>query len=101
MLFQVPLGIDNLVTIDEPTRRKVFESSQRGGGGVNSKTEGGPDGSGNKQKVWGVGEMEFEALMRMLDNAVSFTLLLYLRFVRDHNFTPSFQDHVIMQISVF
>merc|ERR1719412_2629925 len=68
-LKMVPLGIDNLVTIDEPTRRKVFESAQRGGGGVNSKTEGGPDGSGNKQKVWGVGEMEFEALMRMLDNA--------------------------------
>ena len=56
--------------IDEPTRRRVFESAQRGGGGVNSKTEGGPDGSGTKQKVWGVGEMEFEALMRMLDNAV-------------------------------
>jgi len=68
-LKMVPLGIDNLITIDEPTRRKVFESSQRGGGGVNSKTEGGPDGSGSKQKVWGVGEMEFEALMRMLDNA--------------------------------
>ena len=56
--------------IDEPTRRRVFESAQRGGGGVNSKSEGGPDGSGAKQKVWGVGEMEFEALMRMLDNAV-------------------------------
>merc|ERR1712226_1819417 len=68
-LKMVPLGIDNLITIDEPTRRKVFESSQRGGGGVNSKTEGGPDGSGSKQKVWGVGEMEFGALMRMLDNA--------------------------------
>jgi len=68
-LKMVPLGIDNLITIDEPTRRKVFENSQRGGGGVNSKTEGGPNGSGAKQKVWGVGEMEYEALMRMLDNA--------------------------------
>jgi len=68
-LKMVPLGIDNLVIIDEPTRRRVFESAQRGGGGVNSKTEGGPDGSGTKQKVWGVGEIEFEALMRMLDNA--------------------------------
>ena len=45
----------------------MFERSQRGGGGVNSKSEGGAEGS---KKVWGVGEMEFEALMRMLDNAV-------------------------------
>jgi len=60
-LKMVPLGIDNLITIDEPTRRKVFERAQRGGGGVNSK-----EGS---NKVWGVGEMEFEAHMRMLDNA--------------------------------
>merc|ERR1712045_362730 len=44
---------------------------QSGGGGVNSKTGGGPDGSGDKskKKVWGAGEMEFEALMRNLDNA--------------------------------
>ncbi len=64
-----PLGLDNLTLIDDATRRKAFELSQRGGGGV---TEGGPDGSGDKKKKpWGVGEMEFEALMRMLDNAVS------------------------------
>merc|ERR1719150_2756201 len=63
-LKMVPLGIDNLITIDEPTRRKVFERAQRGGGGVNSK-----DSAEGSQKVWGVGEMEFEALMRMLDNA--------------------------------
>merc|ERR1712226_891527 len=65
-LKMAPMGLDNLITIDEPTRRKVFERSQRGGGGVNSKSEGGAEGS---KKVWGVGEMEFEALMRMLDNA--------------------------------
>ena len=63
------MGIDNLITIDEPTRRKVFERAQRGGGGVNSK-----EGS---NKVWGVGEMEFEAHMRMLDNAVRFMLISY------------------------
>ena len=65
----IPLGIDNLVTIEEPTRRKVFEMGQRGGGGVDSTSEGGPDGSGKKQRKWTVGEMEFEALMRMMDNA--------------------------------
>ena len=71
-LKMVPLGIDNLVTIEEPTRRKTFELGQRGGGGVDSQSEGGPDGSGDKKKrKWGVGEMEFEALMRMMDNGVS------------------------------
>merc|ERR1712060_972306 len=63
-LKMVPLGIDNLITIDEPTRRKVFERAQRGGGGVNSK-----DSAEGSKKAWGVGEMEFEAHMRMLDNA--------------------------------
>ena len=69
-LKMAPLGLDNLIVIDEDQRRKVFELGQRGGGGVNSKTEGGPDGSGEKKsRVLGVGEMDFEAHMRMLDNA--------------------------------
>jgi len=69
-LKMVPLGVDNLITIPEETRQKVWADGQRGGGGVNSKTEGGPDGSGDKKKrVWATGEMEFEALMRNLDNA--------------------------------
>merc|ERR1711902_293683 len=63
-LKMVPLGIDNLITIDEPTRRKVFERAQRGGGGVNSK-----DSAEGSKKAWGVGEMEFEAHMRMMGNA--------------------------------
>lgn len=60
-LKMAPLGLDNLIIIDEPTRSKVFALGQQGGGGVDSKTQG--------KKVWGVGEMEFEAMMRMLDNA--------------------------------
>ena len=52
----------------------MYQTAQRGAGGVNSKSEGGPDGSGDKAKkrAWGLGEMEFEALMRNLDNAVSY-----------------------------
>ena len=73
--FQIkmmPHGLDNLYTIDEATRRKTYEIAQKGGGGVDSKTEGGPDGSGDKKKrKWGVGDLDFEAVMRMLDNAVS------------------------------
>jgi len=70
-LKMVPLGVDNLISIDDETRQKVYAAAQRGGGGVDSKTEGGPDGSGDKVKkrTWGVGEMDFEALMRRLDNA--------------------------------
>jgi len=54
----MPLGLDNLVLIDDETRRKVFEIGQRGGGGVNTA-----------KKEWAVGELEFEGLMRMLDNS--------------------------------
>ena len=58
--------------IDEPTRRKVYEMGQLGGGGVDSQDQGGPAGGDKKKnKKWGVGEMEFEAMMRMMDNAVS------------------------------
>lgn len=69
-LKMMPYGIDNLVLIDDDARRKAFEVSQRGGGGVDAKSEGGADGSGKKTKKWSVGEMEFEALMRALDNDV-------------------------------
>merc|ERR1711953_1367888 len=54
----MPLGLDNLVLIDDETRRKTFEIGQRGGGGVNTA-----------KKEWAVGELEFEGLMRMLDNS--------------------------------
>jgi len=57
-LKMMPYGLDNLVLIDEETRARVYELGQRGGGGVNMS-----------QKEWGVGELEFEALMRMLDNS--------------------------------
>merc|ERR1739848_435760 len=70
-LKMVPLGIDNLIMIDEPTRRKVYEMGQLGGGGVDSLAQDGPAAEGDKKKnkKWRVGEMEFEAMMRMMDNA--------------------------------
>merc|ERR1719208_599640 len=57
-LKMMPFGLDNLVLIDDETRRKTYEIGQQGGGGVNTA-----------KKEWSVGELEFEALMRMLDNA--------------------------------
>ncbi|CAB4065459.1 ADD [Lepeophtheirus salmonis] len=76
----MPYGLDNLVVIDEESRTAAFEVSQRGGGGVDSKSETDPDGNREKtieSRKWGVGEMEFEALMRMLDNAGYRTGYLY------------------------
>ena len=51
---------------------------QLGGGGVDSLAQDGPAAEGDKKKnkKWGVGEMEFEAMMRMMDNAVSLTPFL-------------------------
>jgi hypothetical protein len=45
--------------LDDETRARVHDMGMRGGGGVNTS-----------QREWGVGELEFEALMRMLDNSV-------------------------------
>ena len=57
----MPLGVDNLVTIDDDAFAKTFNAGQRGHS----------DDSGDKSKArhWGVGEMEFEASMRILDNS--------------------------------
>ena len=58
----MPLGLDNLVTIDDEAFAKTFNAGQRGHS----------DDSGDKSKQarhWGVGEMEFEASMRILDNS--------------------------------
>eukprot|EP00088_Acartia_fossae_P018748 TRINITY_DN20856_c0_g1_i1.p1 TRINITY_DN20856_c0_g1~~TRINITY_DN20856_c0_g1_i1.p1 ORF type:complete len:441 (+),score=157.10 TRINITY_DN20856_c0_g1_i1:181-1503(+) len=57
-LKMLPYGLDNLVPIEEAVRANVYELAQGGGGGVNHGTK----------KEWGVGELEFEALMRKLDN---------------------------------
>lgn len=54
----VPAGIDNLVLVSQEIKQKTFATANQGGGGV--------DSSGKK---WKIGEMEFEAQMRLLDNA--------------------------------
>lgn len=55
----LPAGLDNIVLVDEEVQRKTYAVGSQGGGGV--------DTSGKK---WKTGELEFEALMRQLDNAV-------------------------------
>ena len=54
----MPLGMDNILLPSDDERRAIFESSRQ-----RSKGEDG-------RRKWRRGEMEFEALMRQLDNAV-------------------------------
>ncbi|KAI5706699.1 hypothetical protein M8J76_009664 [Diaphorina citri] len=67
----MPAGLDNLVLIPEDVRKEIYDSSRvcpEGAipAGTNSPT---PAVLEKKEKRWRIGGMEFEALMRMLDNA--------------------------------
>lgn len=54
------MGLDNIVIPSAEVREQVHKIANQGGGGV--------DTTGRK---WKTGELEFEALMRTLDNSVS------------------------------
>lgn len=56
----MPVGLDNLILVDEETQERTFKVGSQGGGGA--------DTSGRK---WRCGELEWDALMRTLDNSVS------------------------------
>ena len=61
----MPAGLDNLILVSPEIREKTARiANQTGGGGV--------DTSGKK---WKCGELEYEAYMRLLDNAVRILLL--------------------------
>lgn len=51
-------GIGNLLQVSQDVCGQVQNVVQKGGGGVSCS------------RRWGVGDLEFEALMRMLDNLV-------------------------------
>ncbi|XP_076064526.1 adducin 1-like protein hts isoform X6 [Oratosquilla oratoria] len=74
-----PLGLDNCILVSDEARVAAYETARRGGGGVDSKQEGGAEGKGPKERKWKVGELEFEALMRTLDNAGLRTGFIYRR----------------------
>jgi len=57
----VPLGLDNIALPSDATRRKTYEAA-------NQSSQAAGDSARHK---WRVGELEFEALMRRLENAVS------------------------------
>ena len=61
----MPAGLDNIVIPSEEAQEQAFKVASSGGGGVET--------TGRK---WKTGELEFEALMRTLDNSVSVKELL-------------------------
>lgn len=64
----MPVGVDNLVLISDESRKAIFEASRKPPVPVQSLVE--PPLSEKLEKRWRIGGTEFEALMRMLDNAV-------------------------------
>uniref|UniRef100_A0A6B2E9K0 Putative cytoskeletal protein adducin n=1 Tax=Phlebotomus kandelakii TaxID=1109342 RepID=A0A6B2E9K0_9DIPT len=66
----LPLGLDNVVLIPEESRKAIYEASRRPPEGVqqvqNNKES---DKERQPQVKWRVGGAEFEAAMRMMDNA--------------------------------
>jgi hypothetical protein len=78
----MPLGVENLVLVPDETCKKVYEAARRPPDATPKQIQDATDGpatASKKEKLWRVGVVEFEALMRMLDNAVStFASLLTL-----------------------
>ncbi|KAK8392105.1 hypothetical protein O3P69_017612 [Scylla paramamosain] len=90
-----PLGLDNLITVTDEARHAAFEVARRGAGGVDSKQEGGPTGQGPKERKWKVGELEFEALMRSMDNCGLRTGYIYRKPLVKQD-TSRFQSDVAL-----
>lgn len=70
----MPLGVENLVLVSDETRKHVYEAARRPPDSTPKQLQDSTDGpvtTTKKEKQWRVGGVEFEALMRMLDNAVS------------------------------
>lgn len=70
-LKMLPLGIDNVNLIPEEERKAIYDASRRAPDGYETRANQLP-AENNKVAAtpkWRVGGSEFEALMRMLDNA--------------------------------
>jgi len=68
----MPLGVENLVLVSDETRKQVYEAARRPPDATPKQSQDATDGPATatkKEKQWRVGGVEFEALMRMLDNA--------------------------------
>lgn len=96
----MPLGVDNLLLMSEEQQRSVYEEARRG-------VPVAPGASG--APVWRLGEMQFEAAMRELDNAGYRTGHLYRHTGRgepilhqsDVEYPPSASSHTYDTDDVF
>lgn len=71
-MFQLkllPAGVDNIVTMTDEQRKFIYDSARSPPEGT-SPAPLPAGGSSVVDKRWRVGGLHFEALMRMLDNAV-------------------------------
>ncbi|XP_055701508.1 protein hu-li tai shao isoform X2 [Phlebotomus papatasi] len=69
----LPMGLDNVVLIPEESRKAIYEASRRPPEGLEAKQVQQNNKESDKEKQpqakWRVGGAEFEAAMRMMDNA--------------------------------
>jgi len=67
----MPAGVDNLNLISEESKKAIFEASRKSPIPQPSSVVESSALAEKLEKRWRIGGAEFEALMRMLDNAVS------------------------------
>uniref|UniRef100_A0A1Q3FCC7 Putative cytoskeletal protein adducin n=1 Tax=Culex tarsalis TaxID=7177 RepID=A0A1Q3FCC7_CULTA len=65
----MPVGLDNLILIPEETRKAIYDASRKPPEGVASAVASADNKERTQVPKWRVGGAEYEALMRMLDNA--------------------------------
>ncbi|XP_032453549.1 protein hu-li tai shao isoform X5 [Nasonia vitripennis] len=65
----MPLGVDNLSLISDETRKAIYEASRKAPVPQQSSVAEPSPLAEKLEKRWRIGGTEFEALMRMLDNA--------------------------------
>lgn len=64
----MPAGLDNIVTMTDEQRKFIYDTARFPPEGTVPPAL--PAGGNSVDKRWRVGGLQFEALMRMLDNAV-------------------------------
>ncbi len=80
ILFQLkvmPFGKDNLLLLSDETRKIMYDAARKVPENVVPPVPNVPAAAAVAEKRWRVGGLEFEALMRMLDNAVSVVFIFW------------------------
>ena len=71
----LPLGLDNLTQLDEEEQRRAYDSARRPPSAATAEES-------PRSAPWRLGELEFDALMRQMDNAGYRTGHVYRHAVR-------------------